>query len=102
MLDKILAEASKICALIPSFGEVLDALRVERRLSQKQLSDRLYRSEAEISRLLNNQIPKKMNVTDVHQLAKSLACSKIELAQLIEAFSCYILSNHEIIDLDSF
>ena len=102
MLDKTLFEASRICASIPSFGEVLGHLRQERNLSQKELSKWVYRSEAEVSRLLNNQIPKKLGVSDVHQLADCLKCSPTELARLVEAFVCHILSDREMIDLDLF
>jgi transcriptional regulator with XRE-family HTH domain len=102
MLDRVLSDASRICANIPSFSEVLDVLRKKRSLSQKQLSTHLYRSEAEISRLLNNQMPKKLGVTDIHQMARCLNCTRIELVELIEAFVCYTLNDHEMIDLDTF
>ena len=102
MLDKILSEAGRICANIASFGEVLDLLRKERNLSQKDLSRWVYRSEAEVSRLLNNQIPKKLGVTDIHQMANCLKCTPTELAQLIESFVCHVLNDRDMIDLDVF
>lgn len=102
MLDKVLTDAAQICAKILSFGEVLDQIRVRRNWSQKQLAKSVYRSEAEVSRLLNNQVPRKLQVTDVHQLAQQLDCSRVELAQLMESFVCFLLSEHEVIDLDVF
>jgi transcriptional regulator with XRE-family HTH domain len=102
MLDKVLTDAAHICAMISSFGEILDRIRVTRALTQKQLAKHLYRSEAEISRLLNNQMPRKLQVTDVHQLAQQLDCSRVELAELMEAFVCFLLTDHEVIDLDVF
>jgi len=102
MLDKTLSEASRICATIPSFGEVLDFLRKERNLSQKELSQWVYSSEAEVSRLINNRIPNKMDVSDVHKMADCLKCSRTELAQLIESFVCHLLNDRGVIDLDVF
>jgi transcriptional regulator with XRE-family HTH domain len=100
MFDDILTDASRRCAQVPSFGEVLDAIRNKRDLSQKELGERIFRSEAEVSRLLNNQIPQKMRITDVYYLAYCIYCSNIEVAQLIAAFVCYILSNNDLLDYD--
>lgn len=102
MLDRFLADVGKICAQIPSFGEVLDSVRETRNLTQKDLSGKLSCSEAEVSRLVNNQIPKNLKVSDIDNIAKSLDCTQVELVKLVEAFTCYMLSDRGLIDLDDF
>lgn len=102
MLDKLLTDVSRLCAVIPAFGEVLDKIRKQRNWSQKQLGVYIFRSEAETNRLINNQIPSKMVVGDVHEMAKHINCNREELAALVESFVCHLLSTREIIDLDLF
>jgi hypothetical protein len=100
MVDEILTEASRRCAQIPSFGEVLNDVRVKRRLTQRQFAVCIARSEAEVSRLLNNQLPRTMEARDVRDMAANLQCDDIELALLIAAFTCYLLNSHDLLDLD--
>jgi predicted transcriptional regulator len=100
-LSNLLEDTSKVCAQIPSLGEVLNEIRASRGLSQKQLGDLIARSEAEVSRLLNNQIPQKFRVGEAHEIAERLGCSRVELAKLVGASVCYLLSINDLIDLDT-
>jgi transcriptional regulator with XRE-family HTH domain len=102
VLNKSLTEAAQICAQIPSFGERLDQIRIKRQWTQKQLAKCLFRSEAEVSRLLKNQIPKNLLVTEVRQWMEHIDCTRTECAELMEAFACYVLSDRELIDVDIF
>jgi transcriptional regulator with XRE-family HTH domain len=102
MIDELLEEASRRCAQIPSFGEVLNELRVKRGLTQRQLANCIYSSEPQVSRLINNQLPRNMEARDVHAIAASLKCTDIELALLIAAFTCHLLNSHDLIDPDIF
>ncbi len=99
-LNTLLTDTASVCAQMPSLGEVLGEIRASRGLTQKQLGDLMSRSEAEISRLLNNQIPQKFSVTEAHEMAQQLGCSRVELAKLVGASVCYLMSIHDLIDLD--
>jgi hypothetical protein len=101
MVDEILAEASRRCDQIPSFGEVLNDVRVRRRLTQRQFAACISRSEAEVSRLINNQLPRTMEAGDVRFIAANLQCDDMELALLIAAFTCYLLDTHDLLDFDT-
>ena len=96
------AELSRLCAQIASFGEVLDAIRQQRRLSQDALAKTLARSPADISRLINNKLPKSLTFTEVHWMASNLNCSRTEVVELINALICHVHYSVGTIDLDEF
>lgn len=102
VLFSLLDQASKLCAQISSFGEVLDSIRQARNLTQKQFARLIFRSEAEVSRLINNQLPRKMQLTDVHRIVSDLGCNRMEFAMLITAFICHLLYTEDLIDPDNF
>lgn len=95
------ADVSKSCAQVDSFGEVLDSIRQQRRLRQDQIAVLISCSPAEVSRLIHNKLPKYLTLTEVHQMASLLNCSREELVRLINAFVCYLLFNHGVIDTDA-
>jgi plasmid maintenance system antidote protein VapI len=96
----ITVEVSKICAQVDSFGDVLDGIRQRRQLRQDQLATLISRSPAEVSRLINNKLPKYLTVTEVHRITRLLNCTREEMVLLINAFVCHLLYHHEVIDLD--
>ena len=95
-------EISRFCAHTPSFGEVLDAIRRQRRLTQDALAKALARSPADISRLINNKLPKSLTFTEVHWMASNLNCSRTELVELVNALICHIHYTLGTIDPDEF
>jgi len=93
---------SRECAHIRSFGEVLNSIREVRQITQEELAVIIVRSPAEVSRLINNIIPKYMTFTDVEKMALDLACSPPEIVQLVNAFTCHVMGRHGLIDPNVF
>lgn len=98
----ITKQISKECAQIPSFGEALDSIRKNRRITQEELAKRLARSPAEISRLTNNVIPKYLTFADVERMAQELECSPQETVLFLNAFTCHVLYSIGLINPDIF
>lgn len=102
VLASLLDEASRICAQISSFGEVLNTVRQVRNLSQKQFAKCVGWSEAEVSRLMNNQLPKSLGVKEVDRMATNIGCSPIEIVRLVQAYICHVLYREDFINPDVF
>lgn len=95
-------EVSRWCSKVPSFGEVLNEIRQQRKLTQQLLGKAIYRSEAEASRWINNVLPKSLKMEDVRDIAERLNCSRVEQVTLTNAFICHLFNDHDIIDPDEF
>jgi transcriptional regulator with XRE-family HTH domain len=96
----ISTEVSRRCSTVPSFGEVLNEIRQQRKMSQETLGRVIVRSPADVSRLMNNKVPKYLTLAEVRAMATRLGCSRVEMVELINAFICHLFYTHEIIDPD--
>ncbi len=90
-MPEALEELITICRRTQSFGETLNNLLIEQDVSQKELSFRINRSKSDISRLINNDIPDKLDMRDVERIGEALACQDIQLAILVRSFVCHLL-----------
>ena len=86
----------------PTFGDTLDDLLHELRVSQKQLVEKLktvslYWSDSTVSRLINNQLPNNLKAQEVRKVAEALDCTTEQLAKLMVAFCCYKLTEWGIV-----
>jgi transcriptional regulator with XRE-family HTH domain len=102
MENSFLRQASKECAHVDSFGEVLDRVRKERRLTQEQFGKRLARGKADTNRWLKSEIPNYLKLSDIEKIAADLECSREEFAELVRAYTCYLLNHYELLNLDVF
>lgn len=102
MFVDLSTEVSRRCSTIPSFGEVLNEIRQQRQMSQEMLGRVIARSPADVSRLMNNKVPKYLTLAEIRLMAVRLGCSRVETVELINAFICHLFYTHEIIDPDVF
>jgi DNA-binding Xre family transcriptional regulator len=93
-------QISIYCATIESFGYVLDSICKKRGMTQLELSHKIVRSPAAVSRMMNNELPKYFTFWDVDKIGSLLDCAHEEIAELVAAFICHKLYEFGIIDLD--
>lgn len=87
-IDTTTLRMSKICDKT-SFGDVLDAIRQKRKLSQDDLSDRLHYSPSKVCLMLHNSLPQYFGLEDVKYIARHLKCDEKEFVLLTIMLACH-------------
>ena len=81
----------EVCEASYLFGEVLKDLLFSRQLTQRSFGGYLGYSDGAISKIIDGNLPRSINLTMVMQIIEVLDCDDFEQGQLIVAFGCSVL-----------
>jgi transcriptional regulator with XRE-family HTH domain len=86
MLPRIVDEFSLRAHDGRTFGETLFDVLIDLDVSQKELSQRLHLSKAEINRWVNDELPNRFSADDLVSLAEALECTGDQFRVLVQAY----------------